>query len=63
MTSARPPHLRLVARAKPPRPRRIEVHISARDGPAPIGRTRPLRLTQDDLDELIAVAVRMERLA
>jgi hypothetical protein len=49
--------LRLV---RPPRPRRIDVMITARDGPAPIGGTRPLRLTQDDLDELIAVALGME---
>ena len=37
----------------PPRPRRIEVQISARDGPAPIGRTRPHRLRESDLQELI----------
>jgi len=33
----------------PPRPRRIEVRISATDGRAPVGRTRPLQLTERDL--------------
>jgi hypothetical protein len=53
--------LRLVPPAPPPRPRRLEVQISVRDGRAPIGRSRPLRLTHDDLDELIDAAIRMER--
>jgi hypothetical protein len=37
--------LRLV---RPPRARRIDVMIAARDGPAPIGRTRPIKLTELD---------------
>lgn len=53
--------LRLVHSAPPPRPRRIDVQITARDGPSPCGRTRPFRLTDDDLDELIDIATRMER--
>jgi hypothetical protein len=51
--------LRLV---RPQRPRRIEVMIAARDGPAPIGRTRPLRLTEHDLERLIEMALRLEAL-
>ncbi|PNE11329.1 MAG: hypothetical protein CR217_09315 [Beijerinckiaceae bacterium] len=56
----RPPYLRVVAPTPPPRPRRLEVRISAADGRAPYGRSRPFRLTHDDLDELIAVALRIE---
>jgi hypothetical protein len=52
--------LRLVPPAPPPRPRRLEIRISAADHRTPYGHTRPIRLTHDDLDELIAVAVRME---
>jgi hypothetical protein len=48
-------------RTRPPRPRRIEVQISARLGRAPIGRSRPLKLTDHDLDWLIAEAVRREQ--
>jgi len=59
MTGA--PHLRLVPAAPPPRPRRLDVRISVADHRTPYGRTRPFRLTHDDLDELIAVAMRMER--
>jgi hypothetical protein len=55
--------LRLVPPAPPPRPRRIEVMIAARDGPAPIGRTRPLRLTEPDLEQLVDFALRLEELA
>src|SRR5580704_5465895 len=54
------PHLRLVPPAPPARPRRIEVRIAARDGPAPVGRTRTLHLTRDDLDELIDHALQLE---
>ena len=53
-------HLRLVPPAPPPRPRRIEVRISARDGTAPYGRSRPFRLTENDVEILIAAAMRME---
>ena len=52
--------LRLVTAAQPPRPRRLEVRIAASDGRVPIGRTRPLRLSRDDLDWLIDEAVRRE---
>jgi hypothetical protein len=54
------PNLRLVPPAPLPRPRRIEIRISAADRRTPIGRTRPFRLTPDDLDELIAAATRLE---
>jgi hypothetical protein len=49
--------LRLV---RPMRVLRVDVHISVRDGPTPIGRTRPLKLRHDDLDELIDHALRLE---
>jgi hypothetical protein len=53
--------LRLVPPAPPPRPRRrIEVRIAAADWRAPYGRSRAFRLTHDDLDELIAFALRLE---
>jgi hypothetical protein len=55
----RPP-LHLVPRPPPPRPRRIVIHISARDSRGVIGRTRALRLTEPDLARLIAIAERME---
>jgi hypothetical protein len=45
----------------PPRPRRIEVHISAIRGRQPIGRTRPLMIRKSDLARLVDVAERMER--
>jgi hypothetical protein len=40
-----------------PRPRRLEVRITAAGGGAPYGRSRGFRLTHDDLD------MRMERRA
>jgi hypothetical protein len=43
-----------------PRPRRIEVQISARDGRLPIGRTRALRIRECDLPALIEAAERLE---
>jgi hypothetical protein len=55
------PHLRLVPPQSPPRPRRLDVRISVADGRSAFGRSRVFRLTHDDLDELIAVAMRMER--
>ena len=56
-------HLRLVPPAPPPRPRRLEIRISvaAADGRTPVGRTRPLRLRESDLQELIDHAARMEQ--
>jgi hypothetical protein len=53
-------HLRLVPPPPPPRPRRIEVHISARQGHEPVGRTWALRLTERDVEWLIAIALRLE---
>ena len=58
-----PPYLRLVPPPSPPRPRRLEVRITVADGRSPYGRSRVFRLAHDDLDELIAVAMRMERRA
>ena len=57
--------LRLVAPTPPPpRPRRfIEVRISAVDARAPYGRSRPIRLSRDDLDALIDGALRLEQRA
>jgi hypothetical protein len=55
------PCLRLVE--KPPLAPRLEVRIHVLDGRSAFGRSRAFRLTHDDLDELIAVALRMERRA
>jgi hypothetical protein len=44
----------------PPRPRHFQVRITASDSRAPIGRTRPLRLTESDLQWLLDAAVRLE---
>jgi hypothetical protein len=66
MTGDPPPrhsHLRLIPPSPPPRPRRLEVRFHVFDGRAPYGRSRAFRLTHDDLDELIDVAMRMERRA
>jgi hypothetical protein len=52
--------LRLVPPSPPPRPRRLDVRISVADGRSPIGRTRPLRLTEHDLVRLIEAAQRLE---
>ena len=56
--SPRHPRLRLVERRQLPR---FEVRNTAADGRAPFGRSRAFHLTHDELDELIAVAVRMVR--
>jgi hypothetical protein len=53
------PRLRLVASS--PRPRRIEVRTNATEVRYPYGQSRAFHLTHDELDELIAVAMRMER--
>jgi hypothetical protein len=53
-------HLRLVLPPPSPRPRRLEVRISVADGRAPHGRSRLFRLIERHLDELIAVATRLE---
>jgi hypothetical protein len=44
----------------PPRLRQIEIRISAADARGPIGRTRPLRLTEHDLARLVEAALRLE---
>jgi hypothetical protein len=54
-------HLRLVPPPPPPRPRRIDVRISVSAGRFPIGRTRPLKLTESDLAWLLEAAQRLER--
>jgi hypothetical protein len=54
-------HLRVIALPPPPRPRPLEVRITAADGRMPIGRTRPLRLTEPGLARLIEAAERLER--
>jgi hypothetical protein len=56
------PHLHLVPPAPAPR-RRLAVRINVLDGRSAFGRSRAFHLTHDDLDELIAVAMRMERRA
>jgi hypothetical protein len=48
------------ARIRPPRPRRIDVQITARDGRAPIGRSRPIHIDERDVPELIDFALRLE---
>jgi hypothetical protein len=56
------PNLRLVLRAPAPR-RRLSVRINVLDGRAPYGRSTPFRITEDDLRDLVEVAMRMERRA
>jgi hypothetical protein len=60
LSPPRHPRLRLVP---PPRPRRIEVRFHVIDGRSPFGRSRVFRLAESDIDELIAIATRMERRA
>jgi hypothetical protein len=63
------PHLHLVEVFKtsddilvapPPRARRIEIRITARDCRESVGRSRVFRLHEFDLDDLLRVAERME---
>jgi hypothetical protein len=54
---SRRPNLRLVP---PPRPRHIDVRISAAYGRSPIGRSRLLKLRESALAALIAEAERLE---
>jgi hypothetical protein len=49
-----------LVRPAPLQRRRLAVRISAADGRAPYGRSRALRLTHDDLDELIDFGLRLE---
>ena len=58
-TSPRP-YLRLVQREPQPR-RRYETRIVGSSARLPIGRSRVFRLAESDIDELIAIATRMER--
>jgi hypothetical protein len=63
MTPLFPPRHRLRLVEKPPLAPRLEVRVHALDGRSAFGRSRAFRLTYNDLDELIAVAMRMERRA
>jgi hypothetical protein len=56
----RPSNLRLVPPEPHPR-RRLAVRINVLDGRLAFGRSCAFRLTHDELDELIAVAARMEQ--
>jgi hypothetical protein len=60
-TSPRP-YLRLVQREPQPR-RRYEMRIVVSSARMPIGRSRVFHLTEIDVEQLIAVAARMERRA
>jgi hypothetical protein len=52
-------HLQLVP-APPPRPRRLDVRIVVSAPRLPIGRSRAFRLTESDIELLIAAAMRLE---
>jgi hypothetical protein len=54
------PRLRLVPREPRAVRHRLAVRISVLDARAPYGRSRAFRLTHDELDELIEIAMRME---
>jgi hypothetical protein len=54
------PQLRVVASNPRARLRRIELHISVRDGPAPIGRTRPIKLTEAGAERVLDLALALE---
>jgi hypothetical protein len=56
-----PPRKSLRLVASPPQPRRIEVRIAVNAARAPLGRTRILMLRESDIDELIAITLRLER--
>jgi hypothetical protein len=54
-------HLRLIPAPPPPRPRRrYETRIVVSAERLPIGRSRAFRLTESDVELLIAAAMRME---
>ena len=61
MTGAPSPHpyLRLVTREPQPR-RRLSVQIDVLDGRSAFGRSRAFRLSNSDLERLIATAERLE---
>jgi hypothetical protein len=54
-------HLRLVEPPPPQARRRYETRIVVSSPRLPIGRSRVFRLAESDIDELIAIATRMER--
>ena len=54
------PYLHFVDR-RPPEPRRLAVRITAAAGRGPFGRTRPFRLDEHALEELLRHAERLER--
>jgi hypothetical protein len=58
------PFLRLVEKSVgfvwPPRPRRLAVRITVRDGPAPHGRSRLFKIKKADFEELLAAAEKLE---
>jgi hypothetical protein len=56
-------HLRLVEPTPPQPRRRYETRIAVSSARSPIGRTRVFRLTESDVELLIAAAMRMERRA
>jgi len=56
-------HLRLVEPPPPQARRRHEARIVVSSARMPIGRSRTFRLTHDELDKLIDVAMRMEQRA
>jgi hypothetical protein len=58
--SATPPQAEIFRLVRPLRPRRIDVRITAADGRSAIGRSRHFRLSDFDLERLIAVAMRVE---
>jgi hypothetical protein len=55
------PYIRLVPAALAPRRRYLSVLINVLDGRSAFGRSRAFHLMPDELDELIAVAARLER--
>jgi hypothetical protein len=63
MTPLSPPRPRLRLVEKRPLTPRLEIRFHILDRRVPYGRAGPFHLTHDDLDELIAAAMRMERLA
>jgi hypothetical protein len=48
-------------RTRPPRPRRLEVQIAVRDGPMPVGRSRPFQIQESDLPTVVEVLERLEQ--
>jgi hypothetical protein len=55
----RQPNFRLVPPAPAP-PRRLSVRINVLDGRSAFGRSRAFRLTHDDIEQLIGVALQLE---